>query len=145
MALPGLFNFKSAVNNPSKRSLSHDISDTVVTHNIGTANECEVRLKASGDVVINSPGNVTVNSETSTVNASSSVTIDSPETTVTGNMLVQGTFTYTSGMIGSGIANGATANITGDVIADGVSLKNHTHAQSNDSNGDSEVETDPPS
>lgn len=41
----------------------------------------------------------------------------------------------------------ATGTITADVDveADGVSLKSHTHAQGNDSNGDSEVESDPPS
>ena len=32
----------------------------------------------------------------------------------------------------------------GDVIADGISLKNHTHNQGSDGGGDSEVPTDPP-
>lgn len=32
-----------------------------------------------------------------------------------------------------------------DVIADGISLVNHTHSQGSDSDGDSEVETDAPS
>ncbi len=36
-------------------------------------------------------------------------------------------------------------NVTGgDVVADGVSLKNHTHSQQKDSNGDSQVNTDKP-
>lgn len=155
MAIPGLFGFPSAVNDPNKRSLSHDVNDTVVTHNIGTDAECEVRLKKSGDVIVNAPGNKvevncedsvvnadnssTVNTTTASINASSSTTIDSPSTTVTGDMLVQGTFTYTSGMIGSGSAGGSTASITGsisisgnvdsssDVTASGVSLTGHTH------------------
>lgn len=148
MAIPGLFSFPSAVNQPDKRTLAHSTDDTVVSHNIGTAQECEVRLKPSGDIIINSPTQVqvncdtaevnaqtstTVNTQTATINASSSTTIDSPSTTVTGDMLVQGTFTYTSGMVGSGTAGGATASITGsidvtnDVTASGVSLVNHTH------------------
>jgi len=160
MAVPGLFGFPSAVNNPNKRSLSHSVDDSVVVHNIGTSAECEVRLKASGDIIINAPGNKVevncedsvvnadnssvVNTSTATINASSSTTIDSPNTTVTGDMLVQGTFTYTSGMIGSGTAGGATASITGsievsdDVTASGVSLNSHTHT------GDSGGTTSPP-
>lgn len=38
----------------------------------------------------------------------------------------------------------SAVTIIGDIIADGVSLKNHTHAQGNDSDGDTEVETEPP-
>src|SRR5690606_35212297 len=90
MAIPGLFSFPSAVNNPDKRTLDHDTNDTVMVHNIGTGSECEVRLKASGDVIINSPGLVQVNCTTAEINASESVTIDTPQTTVTGDMLVQG-------------------------------------------------------
>ncbi len=148
VAIPGLFPFEDAANNPGKRSLSHSTQDAVITHNIGTGSECEVRLKPSGDIIINSPTTVqvncqeaevnaenstTVNTSTANINASSSVTIDSPTTTVTGEMLVQGTFTFTSGMVGSGSAGGATASITGsmdvtdDVVGGGVSLKSHTH------------------
>lgn len=156
IAIPGLFPFQDALNNPSNRSLSHSTQDAVVTHNIGSGSECEVRLKPSGDVIINSPTTVqvncqdaevnaessstintqtsTVNTSTAAINASSSVTIDTPSTTVTGNMLVQGTFTYTGGMVGSGSAGGSTASITGsvevsdDVTASGVSLVSHTHS-----------------
>ncbi len=42
-------------------------------------------------------------------------------------------------------ANGARITPDGDVItASGVSLDNHPHAQGNDSNGDTEVDTDAP-
>lgn len=68
-----------------------------------------------------------------TVRSPSLVTIDSPQTTVTGKMNVQGLFTYEAGMVGSG-GSGATASINGsinvtggDVTADGISLKQHTH------------------
>lgn len=160
MAIPGLFPFNQARNNPNKRSLAHDPNDTVLVHNIGTSQEAEVRLKQSGDIEVNAPGNTvtincqtsivnasessTVNTQTANINASDSTTIDSPQTTVTGDMLVKGTFTYTSGMIGSGSAGGATASITGsisvtdDVTASGVSLTGHIH------DGDSGGTTSPP-
>jgi len=104
VAIPGLFPFEDAVNNPGKRSLGHSTEDAVVTHNIGTGSECEVRLKPSGDVIINSPSNVQVNCETAEINAPSGVVVDTPTTKFTGNV-----------------------NVVGDVTASGVSLVNHTH------------------
>jgi phage baseplate assembly protein gpV len=142
MALPGLFSFTDAINNPSKRTLSHSTDDAVVSHNIGTSNECEVRLKASGGIVINAPGNqVTVNCDTSTVNAdtssevntqsatinaSSATTINSPDTNVTGNLNIQGHLNFV----------GATGSA--DVVASDKSLVSHTHT------GDSGGSTSPP-
>lgn len=66
--------------------------------NSGTANECKVALKPSGDVVITTPTKlivdaaqeVTVNTEVANINASDSVTIDSPQTTCTGELRVDG-------------------------------------------------------
>lgn len=56
------------------------------------------------------------------------VKIDSPATTVTGALTVAGLLTYSAGMAGSGsTGGGGAAVINGDVIADGISLKNHTH------------------
>lgn len=122
IAIPGLFSFPSAVNNPNKRSLSHSTSDTVITHNIGSSAECEVRLKASGDVIINAPGNnVSVNCSTAVVNADSSTTVNSPTSTVNGDVQVNG-----------------DVDVSGDVTASGVSLVNHTHT------GDSGGTTSPP-
>jgi phage baseplate assembly protein V len=71
-------------------------------------------------------GNVTVKTPTL-------VTIDSPQTTVTGKLTVEGLLTYLAGMSGSG-GSGATASIEGnvqisggDLTADSISLKQHTH------------------
>lgn len=58
--------------------------------------------------------------------ASGSITIDCPHTIINGKLTVNDLFTYTNGMRGQGGDEG-TAIITGDVIADGVSLKNHRH------------------
>lgn len=76
------------------------------------------------------PGGGTV-----TLVAPASVTIDSPETTVTGNCTVQGTLTYLGGMVGSGVAPGASGSAqiagdlrtTGDVVAGAISLQGHKH------------------
>ena len=70
-----------------------------------------------------------------TARSPSLVTVDCPQTTFTGAVTVQGLLTYQSGMVGSGSAGGgSTATITGsiqvtsgDVTADGISLKHHTH------------------
>ena len=80
------------------RAVGSDSSDLRLIMNLGTANECSVSLKPSGDVVIDSPTTVTVNATsevvvntaTATVNASDSVTIDSPQTTCTGELRVDG-------------------------------------------------------
>jgi phage baseplate assembly protein V len=73
-----------------------------------------------------------------------SVTVDSPQSTFTGKVTIQGLLTYQGGMAGSG-GSGAAASIqggvsvtSGDVVADGVSLKTHTHP------GDSSGTTGPP-
>lgn len=67
MAIPGLFTFPDAVNDPDKHSLNHSTEDTVIVHNIGSGSECEVRLKASGQVQVNSPSDLEVNINGNTV------------------------------------------------------------------------------
>lgn len=51
-AIPCVFPFGKAINNPSQRTLPHDTDDMVVAHNIGTESECEIRLKSSGVVEV---------------------------------------------------------------------------------------------
>lgn len=111
--IPGLQTPSQAINNPSKRVLSHDTKDTVVVHNIGIATECELRLKADGSIRIttsNQPivitgSDVTVNAETISLNANS-MTVDVPNTTWIGNISHTGNYTM------SGIAtfNGIVFN-----------------------------------
>lgn len=69
----------------------------------------------------------------------------------TGNRIINGLLTVNGNFVINGGGGGGTANmnnitiniITGDVIADGISLKNHTHAQGVDSNGDTQQNTGP--
>lgn len=103
VAIPGLFPFGQAVNNPSKRTLSHSTTDAVIVHNIGTANEAELRIKPTGKVEITSPLQVEVNAPSTVINAASN--------TVNGNVKVNG-----------------NVNATGDVVAGTVSLKTHVHS-----------------
>lgn len=63
------------------------------------------------------------------------VTIDTEQVTITGNCLVKKTLVYQGGMLGSGMAEGASSSaeiqgvirVTEDVIAGGVSVVNHQH------------------
>lgn len=89
VAIPGLFPFALARNNPNARSLPHSTSDTVVTHNIGTGSEAEVRIKASGEVSITSPLKVTVTAPTSEF---------------TGDVTVGGTLTAGTDVLTNGIS-----------------------------------------
>ena len=87
IAIPGLFPFRNAVNNPALRNLPHNTDDAVLVHNIGTGSETEVRLKSSGEISLKSPVKVL---------------IDSPQAEFTGNVLVQNTLTAVTDVIGGG-------------------------------------------
>lgn len=73
---------------------------------------------------------ITATCTTAVVNASASTTINSPSTLCTGNLTVKGLITGQGGLTISG-GSGATVDgsmiTTGDVIAGGISLQNHTH------------------
>ena len=76
------------------------------------------------------PQGVTINCVKADVHASSKVTIDTPNTEVTGNMLVKGKITGQGGMAisgGSGATVDGSIQTTGDVVAAGISLDTHTH------------------
>lgn len=74
---------------------------------------------------------VTVDCMTAVVTAATSVTLDAPQTTITGALTVQGAIVGQGGMAisgGSGASVQGDMDITGgDVTADGISLKGHTH------------------
>ena len=110
IAIPGVFPRKKAINNPNKRRLTHSTKDLAVTHNIGTAQETEIRFKPNGDIIMTSPSKVVVNTPVAEVNAISSLTVNSPTSNFNGNVNVSGT---------------VTASV--DVIGGGKSLKTHIH------------------
>lgn len=100
MFIPGIQPPGESVNNPSKRTWAHSTEDVVLVNNIGTGQECEVRLKPSGDIVINTLQNVEVNCKNANVTAtqdisltSNSLTVDCPSTDWVGNINLQGNLT----------------------------------------------------
>lgn len=141
----------------------------LVVANAG-AQVAQIEVDPSGNITITHNGNLTVNTKgnadvtvqgTTTVTSTGaadlkapSVKIDSPQTTCTGALTVEGPFAFQSGMTGqAGSSGGDTMVITGDatisgtvtgvtdVVAGTISGKGHKHpgVQSGGS------ETDPPS
>jgi hypothetical protein len=49
IAIPCVNPFSKSINNPDTRTLFHNVDDMVMTHNIGSVNECEFRLTSSGE------------------------------------------------------------------------------------------------
>lgn len=109
IAIPGIVPFGKSLNNPAVRSWPHSTSDLVVSHNIATGSEVELRMKPNGDLIINTEQNVTVNCNTAAVNATQSISLTAPSMTVdvatttwngvitqTGNYTQSGTYTLNS-------------------------------------------------
>ena len=97
------------VNNPSKRTWAHSTEDTVLVNNIGTDQECEVRLKASGDIVINTNQNVEVNCNNATITAQADVDVICQNFTVD----AAASFNVTAA---TGEINIPTTNWTGSIV-----------------------------
>lgn len=76
-------------------------------------------------MTVTTSGNVIVNCSQAVINAESSVTLNTPQTTCTGNLTVEGLLTYLGGMVGSG-GSGASAQITGNVAFSGGTLTHNS-------------------
>ena len=103
-AIPGVWPISRSINNPNKRLWEHDTRDVVLVNGIGTASECEVRLKPNGDVLIRTNQNISVECDNADVLANSSATITTPELTVNamsttwvGDINHTGNYTLTGG------------------------------------------------
>jgi hypothetical protein len=151
MAIPGLSPFSNAINNPKQRTHSHSTKDAVIAHNIGTAAECEVRLKPDGKIVANSPVKVEVNapdtvinSTTATVNATdvavnaTSTVVTSPTIRMNGTVTVYGNFSVASGYTSN--FNGSVTFTGGSISHDGKNIgSTHNHNVVNVQTGSSTV------
>lgn len=92
--------------------------------NVGTVN-FTITVPKDGDptVVFDAPnGAVTLNTKTAVVNASTSVKIDTPSTTITGDLSVGGNTSLTGA-----VTAGATITATGEITGNGIALSTHTH------------------
>lgn len=87
--------------------------------------------RQNGDLDINTAGNINVDCSTANVNASSSVTIDTPSTTVTGDLNVGGNTTITGNAVAANVtAGGAVAGAS--IAIAGVDIgPGHTHPAGN--------------
>lgn len=102
----------------------------VAIYNARNGSMCEIILKANGDVIVNSPKGVTVNCVTSNVNATGSATIttpsltvDSPSSTFTGAVNVEGHLSYQAGISGKAGSGGGQGNsIIGGFSVEGGSI-----------------------
>jgi hypothetical protein len=124
MFIPGIQPPGVNVNNPAKRTWNHSTEDTVLVNNIGTGQECEVRFKASGDIVINTNQNVEVNCNNATVTAQADITLDCTNLDVTA-----GTATFAIGET-SWVGNiNQTGNytLTGVTNFNGIAFESHKH------------------
>ncbi len=125
IAIPGLFPFSKAINNPNKRKWTHNTNDTVLVHNIGKANETEIRFKDDGSLIINSTNEFTLNCSKATVNAPSVVngtaTVNG-DATISGNASISGNLDVTGNIHSTGTVTGDT-----DVKSGLTSLKTHIH------------------
>lgn len=83
---------------PFKKALGIHPENAVFRMNVGGGQECKIELTPAGDIIITSPTKVTVNAtseaivntEKATITASDSVKIDTPQTTCTGKLRVDG-------------------------------------------------------
>lgn len=101
MFIPGLQTSSNSSNNPTKHSFSHSIEDTVMFANLGTGTEVEIRLQQSGNVLIRTNQDVSVECNNASVVANSSASITTPELSIdaintvwTGNVTHVGNFTF---------------------------------------------------
>lgn len=121
IAIPGLFPFSKSVNDPAKHTLTHNVQDFVVVHNIGTANESELRITESGNVKITAKNELKLKANSLVVEASTmTVTVPSLTMTVTntawtGNGTVLGVWTFNGKSpdlhIHGGVTTGASSTL----------------------------------
>lgn len=122
VAIPGLFPFNKARNNPVLRNLPHNTHDAVLVHNIGTPGECEVRLAESGNIKLTSPFTVEIACKDAKFTASNSITmtaatmsISVPSTSWSGAITQTGDYTQTGNYSQTG-----TYTLAGKVINDHI-------------------------
>src|SRR5690625_83508 len=122
--------FSKSVNNPLLREWPHSTDDVVLFHNVGTGRECEIRLKPSGDVVINTNHEVTVNANKVEVNASEDAVVNANKVEV--NSQTTDVYSPQSTFYGDVQITG-TATIDVDAVIGGISFNSHTHGISSGS------------
>lgn len=88
-----------------------------------------VTLHTTGNLSAVISGTVSVEAGGATSLKCPSLRIDCPTTEFTGSVIVGGGFTGKGGM---NLSGGGGATVSGDVVADGISLKTHVHTEQGD-------------
>lgn len=137
--IPGIQPPSVSINNPTKRIWAHDTNDAVLVNNIGTGNEIEVRLKANGDLVINTNQNVEINCENMTANVNSKAEIIATDVSVDASNsieLVTNTMTVTASggtnwvgdiTLSGNIIQTGNYTLTGTATFNGIVFDTHKH------------------
>ena len=122
IAIPGLFPFEAAVNNPAKRKWTHSTRDLVLVNNIGKGTECEFRLKENGNIEMRTDQDFyatfndgLIECNNLTVNAAGNFTVvagDSISMTAASDLNLQAT-NWTADISGATNINSPTTNWTG--------------------------------
>lgn len=86
--------------------------------------KASVSIDPAGNIAIQADGTTSLNSAGAVTVTAPTVTIDAPSSTFTGTVLIEGHLTFEDGATGVGTVSVSS----GDVTADGKSLKTHTHS-----------------
>ena len=124
IAIPGIWPFSRSINNPSTRIWQHSTGDLVIANNIGTANENEVRLKASGDIQINTNQDVFVVCNNASVIAQQDITLNCANFDVTADTA---TFAIGSTTWVGSISQTGDYSQTGVYTLDSININLHKH------------------
>lgn len=131
--IPGIQPPSVNVNNPDKRLWQHSTQDTVLVNNIGSSEEVEIRLKSSGEVIVNTNQDVRVNCNNASVTAIGGISLTSNTLSITASTAVVdiGKTTW----VGNITMNGALSQSgnytgTGTMTFNGVNFSSHVHGTS---------------
>ena len=123
---------------PSVSDNSVDLRNFDKTDFIKIDDDGNITIEHRKDLIIKTGANCNITIQgNSTINVSGDTVLNCPQTTINGMLTVNGLITGTQGMTVSGgsgnsITCEGTATFTGDVVAGGISLQNHTHTEQGD-------------
>lgn len=131
-AIPGIHTISNSINDPQKRFWPHSTSDAVLVNNIGTSQENEVRLKSTGDVIINTQQNVEVNCNNATVAAQADITMTCANFSLDASDSITITSPIATVSVGStswsgGISHNGSYTLTGTATFNGIAFDTHDH------------------
>lgn len=132
IAIPCIFPVAKSITPASKHTAGYELGDVAIYNAMG-GSQVEVILKQNGNVIVNSPGKVTVNCVDSEVNASSSVkyntqdfSVDCSSYTINSSSFVVSTGTYSVAATSTATTTGSFA-MNGSYILNGIAMENHGH------------------